>query len=295
MASLVFRRRFEFADAPTDWRPVRATLDYSGNPLLLMVEGKGDAPSFKEDHEAWSRWYRTPPKAHHVVYWDGEAIRTLRLDHSQGISSFHIQRFGGGWMLGERRGGRTLVYDRHGTLTDTLDLGDASQDLQTTQNGKIWASYFDEGVFGDGISTQGVVCFDGTGSPVFRFAEFAERCGLPMICDCYAMNVASEDEVWLSYYTDFPLVRLRDLALERVWQPFHPMGDAFAVRGAEVLYLRDGQFMTSGLEQSEQQTVAAVDERGIDLSLKKEARPEVAARGSSLVVKTETALYELIS
>jgi hypothetical protein len=295
MTPLIFRKRFEFADAPAGWRPVNAALDWSGNPLLLMVEGKGDSRSYREDPEAWSRWYRTPPKAHHLIYWDGRAMQTLPLEHSQGISSFHIQRFREGWLLGEQRGGRTLVYDQQGSLTATLDLGDASEDLQTTPDGKIWVSYFDEGVFGKGLGAEGAICFDSAGSPVFRFAEFATKYGLPMIADCYAMNVTPEGEVWLNYYTDFPLVRLRDFALEHLWQCAHPMGKAFAVRGPEVLYLHDGRFRTSVLEQlQEQQTVMTVDEHGAVLSLDKEARPVVAARGSMLIVKTETALYELI-
>ena len=74
MNALAFRKRFEFANAPADWSPVRATLDWLGNPLILMVEGKGDNPSFREDPEGLSRWYRTPPKAHHVIHWDGEAV-----------------------------------------------------------------------------------------------------------------------------------------------------------------------------------------------------------------------------
>jgi hypothetical protein len=216
MASMIFRKRFEFADAPESWRPVNAALDWSGNPLLLMVEGKGDRPSFREDPDAWSRWYRTPPKAHHVIYWDGEGMQTLRLEDSQGISSFHIQRFHDGWLLGEQRGGRALVYDQQGRLISTFDLGDASEDLQTTQDGKIWVSYFDEGVFGDGIGVEGAVCFDAGGSPDFRFADFANSQRLPAIADCYAMNVTPEGEVWLNYYTDFPLVRLRGFALADV-------------------------------------------------------------------------------
>ena len=119
---------------------------------------------------------------------------------------------------------------------------------------------------------------------------------LPAIADCYAMNVTPEGEVWLNYYTDFPLVRLRGFALADVWQCFHPMGKAFAVVETDLLYLHDGSFKTSALERlQEQQTLTAIDEEGVGLSLNKETRPAVAARGSSLIVKTETALYELIS
>lgn len=295
MASMIFRKRFEFAEAPAGWRPVNATLDWSGSPILLMVEGKGESPSFREDPEAWSRWYRTPPKGHHVIYWDGESRRTLPLENSQGISSFHIQRFHDGWLLGERRGGRALVYDQKGRLLRTLDLGDASEDLQATQGGKIWVSYFDEGVFGGGIGAEGAICFDSDGLAVFRFAEFATIQGLPAIGDCYAMNVTPEGDVWLNYYTDFPLVHLRNFALQNVCECFHAMGNAFAVQGAELLYLHDAQFRTSQLERmQEQQIVMAIDEQSAALSLNEGARPSAAARGSKLIVKTETALYELV-
>ena len=30
-----------------------------------------------------------------------------------------------------------------------------------------------------------------------------------MICDCYAVNVASDEDVWCYYYAEFPLVHLR--------------------------------------------------------------------------------------
>jgi hypothetical protein len=73
------------------------------------------------------------------------------------------------------------------------------------------------------------------------------------------------------------------------------MGKAFGVIGKEVLYLHGGRFRTSPLERmQEQQTVMVIDEQGAVLSLNEEAKPEVAARGSKLIVKTETALHELI-
>jgi hypothetical protein len=110
------------------------------------------------------------------------------------------------------------------------------------------------------------------------------------------MNAAPEGHVWLNYYSAFPLVHLRDFALQNLLQCFHPMGKAFAVTGAEVLYLHDGNFRTSRLERlQEQQTVTAIDDQGAGLPLNGEIRPMVAARGSRLIVKTGSALYELIS
>jgi hypothetical protein len=179
-------------------------------------------------------------------------------------------------------------------LTSTFDLGDGSQDLQTTLDGKIWVSYFDEGVFGGGIGNQGLVCFDAAGVPVFRFAEFAEKHGLPMIYDCYAMNVASENEIWLNYYTDFPLVRLRGFQLDQVWSSFPAMGDGFAIAETEAIYLRDGRFMTIdlALPLSNPQEVTYAHEQGKPLELG-QGRTRTAGRGSSFALNIGTAIYEL--
>jgi len=91
MTSLVFRNRFEFAHAPADWKPVNVALDWSGNSLLLMVEGKGSSPSFT-DLEAWLRWHRTPPKAHHIVYWAGGTPETLRLEQGSWVNAEEVGR-----------------------------------------------------------------------------------------------------------------------------------------------------------------------------------------------------------
>jgi hypothetical protein len=59
--------------------------------------------------------------------------------------------------------------------------------------------------------------------------------------------------------------------------------------------VQNGQFMVSDLERPQEQlAVTAVDEQGLALSLDKAARPTAAARGSSFLLETETALYELI-
>lgn len=292
IASSRFRKCFDLAEIPSEWQLVRLTLDWDGRPLLLFVEGKPTAPDFHNDPEAWSRWYRTPPKAHHVVYSEAGERRTIQFDQSQGLSTFHVQRFDGGWLLGERRGGRATVYGAGGNVRFTLDLGDASEDLQTTPEGLIWVSYFDEGVFGSSIGRQGLVCFDKAGTPLFKYADFAEQNDLPMICDCYAMNVDQTGAVWLNYYTDFPLVRLRDFAAEQVWKAFGVLGKAFAVRGNEVIHVRDNQLAISGLlSPSEDGTIAAIAENEDEERL---VYADIVARGSTVILRTGEALYEML-
>jgi hypothetical protein len=126
----------------------------------------------------------------------------------------------------------------------SLDLGDAGEDVQTTIDGKIWVSYFDEGVFGGTIAKEGVVCFAFDGKPEFRYAQFVEQNGLPFIADCYAMNVEpSSGDVWLNYYEDFPLVHISHGAVKQIWVDFGSVGNDFSVRDADVLYAANGRLM----------------------------------------------------
>lgn len=295
MPSLVFRRRFDLSTLPRDWHPVSLSLDWSGNPLLLMAEGKLPQPERGDTTQAWSLWYRTPARAHHVLYWEADRPRTLRFDQSQAPSTYHVQPLGEGWLLAERRRGHATVYDSQGRVCAALDLGDASEDLQTTPDGKIWVSYFDEGVLGSGLGAHGVVCFDHAGTPLFKYREFAAKHDLPPIHDCYAMNVADHGAVWLNYYNEFPLVLLRNFELETIWREFAHMGNAFAMRGREAVYWRDGQCLRAALDtRSEPEIIHAVDELGFPLTPISGHRSSVAARGPGLILRAGNFLYDLL-
>ena len=117
-----------------------------------------------------------------------------------------------------------------------------------------------------------------------------------MISDCYAMNVDQTGDAWLNYYTDFPLVRLHNFAIEKIWKDFSVLGNAFAVRGNEVIHLRDNKLAISSLLSTtpDDSTAANVeDENGLVL-IPTNQRYDVAARGASLFINTGQALYELI-
>ena len=182
---------------------------------MLLQEGKPAEPPTDAPVEAQLAWRSIPPKAHQVVYRDGRSQRTVSFAKSECRSSFYLQRLADGWILCEARGGCAVIYNPQGKALGTFDLGDAIKDVLATGGGKIWVSYFDEEVYGRGIGNQGAVCFDSSGRVIFKYFEFAEPLGLPFIDDCYAINVVSEDEVWLSYYSDFPLVGIRAFKLHQ--------------------------------------------------------------------------------
>jgi hypothetical protein len=288
---VVFKKILELADLPSDWSLVSLSVDWEGQPLVLAAEGKPKRPEPPCDADTWVQWQFSQPKAHHLIYFDGGSVRTIRFQQSQGQSTFHVQPFGEGWLLGERRG-HCGLYDRVGHFVASLDLGDASEDLQTTPDGMIWVSYFDEGVFGGGIGSEGLVCFDTSGVPVFRYVKFAEQNNLPFICDCYAMNVSVAGDVWLNYYTDFPLVHLRNLSLEKVWRDFGSMGNGFAIAGGASVYTRGSQLMSRPLDSSHEETVVdARDETGSVLVPIAIPHLGFVARGPSLVVNNGKAIY----
>lgn len=289
-----FSKVFDLVDIPNGWKLVSLSADWSSRPLLLFVEGKPPQPDFHRDIEAWSRWYRTPPKTHHVVYEEAGQLQSVALDNSRGISTFHVQRFESGWLLADSRGGHASFHDTSGASRSQIELGDAIESVQTTTDGRIWVSYFDEGVFGNGIGRQGLVCVDSSGKDLFRYADFAEQNNLPMICDCYALNVDASGDVWLNYYTDFPLVRLHEHRLEKVWPQFGALGNAFAICGDEIIHMAKGQLCAIRMAiESRGESLSGIprDAAGVSLVVSPQRGANAAGRGSAFIINTGDAIY----
>ena len=274
MATLTFRKVLDLADIPPSWTLIRLTADWNGNPILLFVEGKPPRP------------------ARHAVYLDRQAIRTVCFERSESLSTFHVQPLAEGWLLADGRGGCGRLHDACGRFLRSIELGDAIEDLQTTPAGRIWVSYFDEGVFGGDIGRNGVVCFNSNGDPEFKYAEFAEAKGLPFISDCYAMNIADSEDLWLNYYTDFPLVHLHNFALERVWNDFGVLRRAFAVRDNAIVYAQEDRFESISLEnKTEPEALISQDESGALLTPPPKLHTGIAARGNIIILNTGSAVY----
>ncbi|SRR6266566_4768543 len=133
------------------------------------------------------------------------------------------------------------IWSPDGTLIGQLALGQGIEHLQTSARSDVWVGHNDEGVFS--ANEPGLACFDRTGKRVFSFADSVandDHPDVPPIDDCYALNVASDDEVWLYYYSAFPLVRLLDKQLDGIWPRVPGLGShAFAVGKRCVLFAGD--------------------------------------------------------
>lgn len=98
-----------------------------------------------------------------------------------------------------------FLLDLHGRIRHSFCGGDGIEDIAVGKEG-IWIGYFDEGVFGKGISTEGLVLFRLDGSPAFNYhSHLTDR---PMIVDCYAMCKGKSSTLWLFPYDDFSLIQV---------------------------------------------------------------------------------------
>ena len=102
------------------------------------------------------------------------------------------------------------VFDLKGNFLRDFVLGDGIESVKVDRSGKIWTSYFDEGIFGNygwnqPVGAPGLICWDKNGKKEW---EFEPREGLDYICDCYAFNFDSQGNIWFYYYTDFSLVKM---------------------------------------------------------------------------------------
>ncbi len=190
------------------------------------------------------------------------------------------------------------VYARDGTFLRDFLLGDGLATIQTTNRGEIWTSYFDEGVFGnygwhDPVGAAGLVAWNGLGEKVYEYDAVGP---VGTIVDCYALNVASAEDVWCCYYMNFPLVHLHKKRIAATWDAPVSGSHAFAVAGNHVLfaggYKKRDMFQLVRLAPNGQSLlVGDVDIIGDDDTPIKSA--SAIGRGAVLYVLDDAVLYEI--
>lgn len=110
-----------------------------------------------------------------------------------------------------------FIFNADGVLENAFFVGDAVEDLAFIDE-KLIVSYFDEGVFGNPPSTEGLAIFDRAGNVLFGVnSSLVEE----YICDCYALCKSGENAVYFFAYTEFELVKLslKNFKMERIKVP----------------------------------------------------------------------------
>lgn len=124
------------------------------------------------------------------------------------------------------------IYSVSGEHQKSILLGDGISSVQITKKGTIWTSYSDEGVFGNygcgsnPIGANGLVAWNAEGKKVYQY-YWSKDVG--KICDCYALNVETENITWCYYYTKFPLVKIKKGSIVDYWHIPIYGSDCFAI------------------------------------------------------------------
>ncbi len=187
-----------------------------------------------------------------LLQWRGGNVECLQLRNQRPLFSYVQPVPDGVLMVAARCQWRpegaipnAVVFDAAGREQRRFVLGDGIQDVRTAPDGSIWASYFDEGVFGnfgwggpgpEPVGASGLVHFRATGERISGYDHAAA--GTDSICDAYALCMAEDGAFWVYFYTEFPIVRLAGGSY-RAWRLGVAGGKAMAVDEPRVLLLGD--------------------------------------------------------
>ena len=236
MQELVFSRH---ATLPTEdgWSLLGITVHDSGTAYALMSDSDPHHPGIRPTR------YRLFDLDRTGAIFETAPLRTWMSSGRPLGEDFLLT---GAWPFGDFQTG--CVVGAGGAVRRTIDLGGGIEDVQVA-DGEIWVSYFDEGVFRRG--EPGLACFDEKGSRTFSFRDVAitrPESLVPDIADCYALNVVAPADVWLYYYTEFPLVHLRGRDVDGCWMPTPVRGaKAVAVREPYVVFLGNYESPTASI------------------------------------------------
>ncbi len=230
----------DFSEIIGDRHLVTASVGSDLSPVVLSLPQEPDYRTVTPSGASFAKKRASQPNQFAIHYLVGDDW--LRSDLQETTENFHcLQPLGQEhWLLVRGRADgeadrNATVFDMDGRPKWSFHAGDGIQDVQTSEKSEVWISYFDEGVFGDSsLGQAGLVCLDQHGNVILRYNDGV---GSPYISDCYALNVCSGKEVWLYYYTDFPLIQLLDYRLAGTWQDLPVAGShSFAVGHDRILF-----------------------------------------------------------
>ncbi len=267
---VVARKLLEFTAILGSRHLITVSAGPSLDPVLLSLE---QTPDYRVTtaNASFPKRQAVKPNSFRLHYQAGE--EWVHLDLPATAENYHAvqplprQR----WLLVRGRASgeddrNSQVYEADGTPAHSFHAGDGIADVQATERGSVWVSYFDEGVFGrTALGQSGLACLGRDGPPTFRLNDLPDPV-LTSMADCYALNVCSDREVWLYFYTDFPLVRLLDRKVAAHWMMPVAGSHALTVDRGRVLlagnYKRKESLFLGRLDELDFAEVTPVDEEG---------------------------------
>jgi len=248
MDAISFERLADYPSCSDDFSLVTRSVANDGSLLFLFVEKAGrEAVHGKEIGKGGARFPRTrmetPMRFRLVKVMEG--ARSIVDLPPLNVTFPEVDLFPDGKVL--VAGTRCAWYaegefDLNGIVVDPVTgtherilLGDGISRVNVDRQGRIWVSYFDEGIFGNfgwgnpgplPIGAAGLACFSETGEKLWEFEG--------NIADCYALNV-SGSEAFAYYYTEFPICRVSGSFRVTSWGTELRGCRHLAVSGSQVL------------------------------------------------------------
>ena len=286
------------------WHLVNVSIGPYTDPIFLTLEKNPDNTSRTGKKANWHASRTRYPHHFRIYHSIAETDGFVEIiDLPQTSQFFHFAQPLGSesWLVAQAWGlehhhassggvHNAFVYSTNGQLQSSFYVGDGIEDIQIDESNALWVSFFDEGVLKGGEPAgEGLVCFDATGQLIYAHNSSEKA---PFILTCYAMNVSSQKEIWVYSYTDFPLVRLLDRQIDRIWENVPGYYHAFAINGKKVLFAntyKHGMTLPLvDLHTMRVEELVAVDEEGDPVSFY-----HACGRGSLLYLVTEQSLFRL--
>jgi hypothetical protein len=187
----------------------------------------------------------------------------------------------------ENRECTASILSANGHVVGSFPVGIGLSHVQASADGLLWFGYSDEGIYKNHrYSGEGLICLDQEGRQRFSFTSVSE--GLPTMDDCYALNVLANNEVWLSYYSEFPIVQIVNFELGNIWRKVWETGIlALAVHGERVIIAgRKSRVSLWDLRSDQFLSLSVRDEAGKSIEFQK-----AWGRGSRLFFLSQNSLY----
>jgi len=238
--TIVARKLFDFREVVKDRHVIATTVGPNLNPIVLSL---GKPPDYRIDKggASFAKQRADEPNYYRIHYSLDDQWLTVDIESTH--RNVHVVQPLGTeqWLLVCCRASsptdrNALVTDCYGRIVHSFHAGDGIEGVQATADGRIWCSFFDQGIFNDmEMGQSGLVCLDSQGNKLFDYGQIVEQSD--EVSDCYALNVRDKHETWLYYYTNFPLVAIYDYKLATRWRRMPVSGShAFAIDDQHALF-----------------------------------------------------------
>ncbi|MBE7118464.1 hypothetical protein [Bacillus cereus] len=275
MKDIVCKELISFKSIVEAYQFKKMSLDYKQN-VILLVQDNTNRPC--------------------IIYLDKNNLNISIFNLNVDIdveSVLCMQRIGERWLLiFHYEDDNAVIYNPDGSEYVKFYAGEGIQDCQVDVNEEIWVSYCDEGIFGEcPIGANGIVAFDSKGRLIFdSYDQYVERFNVPPIDDCYAMNIIDGD-VWLYYYSEFPLVQMKDKKFHMSWNEINLTreiwSESFAVVQDKVVFItRDKQLVVYDLNNNHVYDSNPCNELGEPIQF-----VNYYSRGSVMYFQTDDRIY----